>query len=106
MAKHHSLTDSLRRIIRRIPLGAQALGIWAPNAFSTPAPALWSLLKGEQKIGLVAIEKMVVQKRALSEHVGQLLEKERDLNPIVADHNRLVFILELLQNEPPAMRAN
>ena len=84
-------TDSAVRIIQQILSRASERGLVDLNDATIAMLALWTLIRWERKVGLVALETIGVYVLALTGQLDLLLDKRRDDNPGAAKDGILVF---------------
>lgn len=88
-ARH--VTDSAQRILNLIPLRSGDRGLHVVDGDSFVMLALWSLLRWERKVGLVALECLHVDIEALSRRVDVLLTAKAEENPVASSQGILVL---------------
>lgn len=97
-------TDSVRRIAQQIPLRAHERGLWSVDAFSIIPLALWTLVQGEKKVGLVALDTLGVDLEALVRGLDSLLNKDSAANPIAVNERNVLVFKSTGQPVPPIVR--
>ena len=86
------VTDSAQRILNLIPMRSGDRGLHVVDEDSFVMLALWSLLRWERKVGLVALECLRVGLEALSRRLDQLLTAKADEHPVAASPSGIVLL--------------
>ncbi len=84
-------TDPTQRIIQQLPLRAHARGVLYVNAESVFTLALWTLIRWERKVGLVALEWMGVDLHLLTDNLDARLSRLKDRHPVMAKDGVAMF---------------
>jgi len=84
-------TDSAQHIVEQIGQRAGDRGFVTVDAASVIPLALWTLIRWERKVGLVALEMMGVDVDSLAHRLDALLTRLADDKPIVAKDGVAVY---------------
>ena len=84
------LTDAAARVMRQATDRALDRGYLVWDNSSAPTLALWSVLRWERKVGLVALECMGVDLPSIERDVDALLNKQRDSHPVFSRNGQIV----------------
>src|SRR5262245_26126736 len=96
-ARH--ITDYAQRILKQIPSRAPARRLHVVDGVSIVMVVLWSLLCGERKIGLIALERSGVDRFELARELKRMMSEKEKEHPFVFD-KRLNWRLFLKTGEP------
>jgi len=84
-------TDSAQRIVQQISRRANDRGLFCEDDATVTALALWTLIRWERKVGLVALERMGVDLHGLADKLDARLSRLADLHPVTAKDGVAIF---------------
>jgi ATP-dependent Clp protease ATP-binding subunit ClpA len=87
-ARH--VTESAQRILHLIPLRSGDRGLHVVDEESFVMVALWSLVRWERKVGLVALERLDIDIDSVSRRLDELLSAKAENNPVVSSEGGLM----------------
>ena len=94
LLEERQFTDSARLIVRQAGSRAQNRGFDHVDASSYAVLLLWTMIRWERKIGLVALETMGVDLEMLAREIDEILTRRADEHPVAFDPRTNSFVYE------------